>query len=276
MNRGRLLIIATPIGNLEDLSPRALRALKSCDLLLCEDTRHTQKLLSHFAVQVRVDSYHEHNEREKAQTVIEMIEKGSTVGLVSDAGTPSLSDPGYSVIHLARERGIEVEPIPGPFAAAVALTASGLPPMPFAFFGFTPHRQGDRIDFFREILRHGMTAVVYESPLRIVDSLRDALSVFGDIPMTLGREMTKMHEEFINGSISEVSASLESRGSVRGEMTLVFSVSEVKPAEAETADLTKEFAALREQGMKRTDAIKLLADRHGLSKRELYQQLLEE
>jgi 16S rRNA (cytidine1402-2'-O)-methyltransferase len=274
-NRGRLFIIATPIGNLEDLSPRALRALKSCDLLLCEDTRHTQKLLTHFGVEVKAESYHEHNERARTEEIVKRLESGLTVGIVTDAGMPTLSDPGYLLMKEARNRGIVVEPIPGAFAGALALVASGLPPLPFAFFGFAPHRSEERKDFFREVLRHGMTSVVYESPHRIVASLEDAQEVFGDVPMTLAREMTKLHEEFLHGTISEVRTTLASRDAIYGEMTLVFAAATVAREEATHADLAREFATLREQGLKRTDAIKVLADRHGLSKRDLYQQLLD-
>lgn len=270
------MLIGTPIGNLSDLSPRAEKALRDCDLLLCEDTRHTGRLLSHFNISTRLDSFHDHNEREKTAGVLQMIEDGRTIGLVSDAGMPLLSDPGFPLVREARERGIAVEPVPGPFAAALALVASGLPPLPFAFFGFTPKKAAERQAFYRDVLARGMTAVVYESPYRIRESLGDALAVFGDIPMTLAREMTKMHEEYRHGRISELQEEFANDAEGRGEMTLVFAITEAAQNEEISADdLSAQFNELRNAGMRRPDAVKVLAERHGLNKRDLYRKLGE-
>ena len=272
--RGRIILISTPIGNLADMSPRARAALESCTLLLCEDTRHTGKLLSHFNISVKLDSFHEHNEREKLEYVLRLIEEGKTIGIATDAGMPLLSDPGFPLMRAARERGITVEPIPGPFAGALALIASGLPPLPFAFFGFTPKKSGERQELYRTIRQKEMTAVVYESPHRINESLDDALTVLGDVPMTLAREMTKMHEEFIHGTISEVAAIVRQRETLPGEITLVFGVSPSTAVSEVTPDqLNSEFQELRNSGMRRPDAMKVLAERHGLNKRELYKLL---
>lgn len=271
---GKLILIGTPVGNLQDLSPRALDAIRSCSYLLCEDTRHTRKLLNHFGVSQKLESFHEHNEDARADRVLDRIAFGEVVGLVSDAGMPVLSDPGYALVRRARERGIVVEVIPGPFAAAMALIASGLPPVPFAFFGFSPHRQGERSEFFRRVLAAGMTSVVYESPQRVIASLEDALEVFGDIEITLARELTKIHEELLHGSISEVLATLRSRDEIRGEITLVLA----PPGEGmreEPEDIAAEFRRLRESGMRRPDAVKLLAERYRLRKSELYRLLLD-
>lgn len=278
MQRGRLLVIATPIGNLDDLSPRARRALETCDLLLCEDTRHTQKLLTHFGIRpARIDSFHEHNEREKVDSVLDAIEHGSVVGLVSDAGLPLLSDPGFPLLRAARERGFTVEPIPGPFAGALALVASGLAPLPFAFHGFVPQKQQERIEFFRDLASRRMTAVVYESPYRVVESLADAANVFPDAQMTLAREMTKMHEEFVHGSVREVASQIAEREGVKGEITLVFALGQLADAgeHVTTEELRSEFNRLRESGMKRGDAVKLLSDKYELTRKELYKTLLE-
>lgn len=271
---GKLVLIGTPVGNLQDLSPRALEAIRSCSLLLCEDTRHTRKLLNHFGVSQKLESFHEHNEDARADRVLDRIAFGEVIGLVSDAGMPVLSDPGYALVRRARERGLQVEVIPGPFAAAMALIASGLAPVPFAFFGFSPHRSGERAEFFRRILAAGMTSVIYESPQRIVASLEDALEVFGDIEVTVGRELTKIHEEFLHGKISEVRERLQSRGEVRGEITVVFAAA-AELAREEPDDIAAEFRRLRDNGMRRPDAVKLLAERYRLKKGELYRLLLE-
>lgn len=271
---GKLVLIGTPVGNLQDLSPRALEAIRSCSLLLCEDTRHTRKLLNHFGVSQKLESFHEHNEDARADRVLDRIAFGEVIGLVSDAGMPVLSDPGYALVRRARERGLQVEVIPGPFAAAMALIASGLAPVPFAFFGFSPHRSGERAEFFRRILAAGMTSVIYESPQRIVASLEDALEVFGDIEVTVGRELTKIHEEYLHGKISEVRERLQSRGEVRGEITVVFAAA-AELAREEPDDIAAEFRRLRDNGMRRPDAVKLLAERYRLKKGELYRLLLE-
>jgi len=274
---GRLLLIGTPIGNLSDLSARALEALRSAELLLCEDTRHTRKLLDHYGIDVPVDSFHDHNEDEKAAKIAERIRGGARIGLVSDAGLPLLSDPGYALVRLAREQGLTVEPISGPFAAALAVISSGLPPLPFLFAGFPPHRSGERRDFYLRYRAFDATLVLYESPQRLIDSLQDALEVIGDVPMTMAREMTKLHEEFLHGRISEVVAQLQSRDMIRGEVTVVLDLRdravESKPS---NEHLKEEFARLRDEGMRRNDATRMLADRYGLSRKELYRLLLEE
>jgi len=270
----KLLIVGTPLGNLQDMPPRAIAALKSADLILCEDTRHTRKLLTHFGIDRPTDSYHEHNEDEKAARLIERIEGGETLALVSDAGMPVVSDPGYRIVRLARERGVEVEPIPGPFAGVLALVASGIAPMPFTFLGFTPHRQGERLDFYRNAAELAHTTIIYESPERVIASLEDALDVFGDTEVTVAREMTKMHEEFVSGRISEVLATLQSRDRVHGEITLVFAAPAEQHEEASPEQIRAEFERLRESGMRRNDAVKAVAEKFGLRKNDVYRLLL--
>ncbi len=264
---GKLLIIGTPLGNLEDLSPRARAALASCSLLLCEDTRHTGKLLSHFGISVRLESFHEHNENQKTEEAIERIRGGETVGLASDAGLPQLSDPGHPLVRRARELGLIVEPIPGPFAGALALVASGLPPQPFGFFGFAPHRRLERLEFYRAIAGHHMTALVYESPNRVVGSLQDARDVLGDVQATVAREMTKLHEEFIHGTLSDIIATLEERENIRGEITLVLAAAEEPKQELPPSDVLRgELERLRDEGLRRNDAVKVLAERYGIGR----------
>lgn len=272
--KGVLLLIGTPLGNLSDLSPRALEALKSCDLLLCEDTRHTGKLLASVGVDVPTESFHDHNEDQKAPRMIERLKEGQRLGIASDAGMPLISDPGFALVRLARQEGIRVEPIPGPSAALAALTASGIPPTPSAFFGFPPHRHGPRLEFYREIATHRMTSIVYESPLRVVESLRDAREALGNVEVTVAREMTKIHEEFIQGSLDEVIAELAPRESIRGEVTIVFGAATVEKEAIDPLKLREEFERLRAQGMRRNDAIRLMAGRLGIRKNEIYDLLI--
>jgi 16S rRNA (cytidine1402-2'-O)-methyltransferase len=271
---GRLLLVGTPLGNLSDMAPRAVDALKSADLILCEDTRHTRKLLNHFGIDRPTDSYHEHNEDQKAAMLIERIEGGQTLALVSDAGMPVVSDPGYRIVRLARERGLAVEPIPGPFAGVLALAASGIAPLPFTFLGFTPHRQGERLDFYRRAAELGHTVVIYESPERVVASLEDALEVLGDTDVTVAREMTKMHEELLNGTISEVVTTLRDRDRVHGEITLVFAAPKREAAEVSPDELRAELERLRETGMRRNDAVKAVAEKFGMRKNDVYRVLV--
>ena len=271
---GRLLIVGTPLGNLQDMSPRAIAALKSADLILCEDTRHTRKLLNHFGIDRPTDSYHEHNEDAKAESLIERIEGGATLALVSDAGMPVISDPGYRIVRLARERGLTVEPIPGPFAGVLALAASGIPPLPFTFLGFAPHRQSERLDFYRRAAELGHTTVVYESPERVVASLEDALEVLGDAEVTVAREMTKMHEEILSGTLSSVTEELRGRDRVHGEITIVLAARARPGVEASPEEVRAEFERLRDTGMRRNDAVKAVAEKFGLRKNDVYRLLL--
>ena len=271
---GKLLIVGTPLGNLQDMPPRAVAALKSADLILCEDTRHTRKLLTHFGIDRPTDSYHEHNEDAKAAALIERIEGGATMALVSDAGMPVISDPGYRIVRLARERDVPVEPIPGPFAGVLALAASGIAPLPFTFLGFTPHRQGERLDFYRRAAELGHTTVIYESPERVIASLEDALAVLGDTEVTVAREMTKMHEELVSGRISEVLARLRERERVHGEITVVLAAPARASVEASPEEIRAEFERLRATGMRRNDAVKAVAEKFGLRKNDVYRLLL--
>ena len=275
MTQGKLLIIGTPIGNLGDLSPRALDALKSADLVLCEDTRHTRKLLTHFGIDKPTRRFDDHTEDARGGTFADQIEAGATVALVSDAGMPVVSDPGFRLVRIARERGLAVEPVPGPFAGVLALVASGIAPLPFTFLGFTPHRHGERQEFYRRLATLGHTAIVYESPERVLESLRDALDILGDVEVAVAREMTKLHEELIRGTISEVVAQLESRA-VKGEVTIVFAAAAPVVVEVTAEEVAAEFERLRDGGMRRNDAVKAVAEKFGLRKNEVYKMLLQE
>ena len=272
--RGKLLIVGTPIGNLSDMSPRGVEALQSADVILCEDTRHTRKLLTHFHIEQPAERYDDHTEDEKAAHYIDRIEHGEVVAIVSDAGMPLVSDPGYRIVRMARERGITIEPIPGPFAGVLALVASGIAPLPFTFLGFTPHRSGERRDFYRNAADLGHTFIVYESPERVVDSLEDALAVLGDTEATVAREMTKMHEEIVSGSVSEVLDQFRERPSIYGEITIVFAAPKAHGVAASPDEIRAEFERLRAEGMRRNDAVKLVAEKFGLRKNDVYRLLL--
>lgn len=272
---GKLFIVGTPIGNLSDLSPRAIEALKSADLIVCEDTRQTRKLINHFDISRPLRSFHEHNEDVKAEELANRIEAGETLAMVSDAGMPVISDPGYRLARIARERGLTVEPIPGPFAGVLALVASGIAPLPFTFFGFTPHRHGERTEFYKRVAATALTAIVYESPERVVESLDDAMSTLGDVEVTVAREMTKMHEEFVHGHISEVVEVLRKRERIRGEITIVFAAAIARVQEVSPDQIAAEFQRLRDRGMRRNDAVKLVSEKFGVRKNEVYKLLLE-
>jgi 16S rRNA (cytidine1402-2'-O)-methyltransferase len=274
MQRGKLLIVGTPIGNLSDMPPRAIEALQSAGVILCEDTRHTRKLLTHFRIDTAAERYDEHTEDEKAARYIDRIEHGEVVAIVSDAGMPLISDPGYRIVRIARERGIVVEPIPGPFAGVLALVASGIAPLPFTFLGFTPHRSGERRDFYRSAAELGHTFIVYESPERVVDSLEDALEVLGDTETTVAREMTKMHEEIVSGSVKEVLDQFRERPTIYGEITIVFAAPKAHGAQASPDEVRAEFERLRAEGMRRNDAVKVIAEKFGLRKNDVYRLLL--
>lgn len=269
-----LYLIATPIGNLEDITLRALRILREeAALIACEDTRQTRKLLDHFEIRKPLVSYHEHNEAARSQELIEILERGEAVALVSDAGTPLVSDPGYRVVNAAIERGIPVVPVPGASAVLAALAASGLPTDQFRFVGFIPAKATARRNMFQELASEPVTVVCYESPHRILESLSDMLEILRDRPLVLARELTKIHEEFLRGTAREIRAELERRGSVRGEITLVIGRSTEKPV---ITDPVAEIARLQEEGLDRMDAIKTVAKRMGLPKREVYRLLSEQ
>jgi 16S rRNA (cytidine1402-2'-O)-methyltransferase len=221
MARGRLLVVATPIGNLEDLTPRARAAFTDCDTVACEDTRRTGLLLSRLGIRKPLVSLHEHNERQRLPRLLADLEAGKTIALVSDAGTPLLSDPGYLLVRAAAAAGIDVDPLPGASAVLVALVASALPPYPFAFAGFPPPRSGKRKTFYRSWAAFPHTWICFESPHRIAASLEDAAFALGDRPAALCRELTKIHAEVIRDSLSQLIRQLGERPPLKGEIALV-------------------------------------------------------
>lgn len=218
---GRLLIVATPIGNLEDLAPRARRALAEADLIACEDTRHTGRLLAGLGIATPMVSLHEHNEARRLPRLLATLEDGGTIALVSDAGTPLLSDPGFPLVREAARRGIRVEPVPGPSALLAALVVSGLPPHPFTFLGFPPPKGARRRRFLERFAGVDHTLVLYESPHRLLSTLEAAEEVLGDRQAAVAREITKLHEEVLRGLLSELREALGARPALKGEFVVV-------------------------------------------------------
>lgn len=218
---GKLLVVATPIGNLDDLSPRARAAFEAADLVACEDTRHTGRLLAHLGIRKPLVSLHEHNERQRLPRLLADLEEGKVIAVASDAGTPLLSDPGFLLVREAAARGVRIEPIPGPAAPLAALVASGLPPYPFTFAGFPPPKSGKRRNFYKGWADLGHTLILFESPHRLIASLEDALAELGDRPVAVARELTKLHEEVLRGPLSQVLEELRGRPALKGEFVVV-------------------------------------------------------
>jgi len=268
---GILFLVATPIGNLEDISLRAVRVLREADLIAAEDTRHTAKLLHHYDIRRPTSSLHEHNEQEKVPALVGRLRGGARIALVTDAGTPAVSDPGYRLVRAAIDAGIRVEAIPGPSAVLAALVVSGLPTDSFVFAGFPPPKAGARRVWFEALKDERRTLVFFESPHRIRETLDAALGALGDRETSVGRELTKLHEEVIRGPLSVVLARL---GDPRGELTVVVSgareVSKDQGLQASDNQLLTEFGRLTENGMGRREAISELALRYRLRSREVF------
>jgi len=265
---GRLYVVSTPIGNLEDITYRAVRILKEVDWIACEDTRTTRRLLDHYGISKPTVSYHEHNEAGRAAELIARIEQGESGALVSDAGTPLLSDPGYRLVHAAAEAGVRVEALPGPSALLAALVVSGLPTDRFLFAGFFPAKQGQRRHLLESLAGEAATLVLYEAPHRITETLEDIAAVLGQRHMAVARELTKIHEETLRGTADEIRESLIAREAVRGEFVVMIGKAEAP----QTADVPIEvmIETLIGAGIERMEAIKTVARERGLSKREVY------
>ena len=277
--RGCLYLVATPIGNLEDITLRALRILKEVDQIACEDTRHTLKLLNHFEIQKPLVSYHDHNEITRAPELVLAMERGASVALVSDAGMPLVSDPGHRLVTLAIRHHIPVVPIPGPAALLAALSASGLPTEEFLFLGFLPARSGERQRALERLRIEDRTLVLYEAPHRIHDTIADSVAILGDRPACLAREVTKLHEEFRRGKLTDIFQTLNERP-VKGEITLVIGPAE-KGAPGFNIDTAQSLAArvdelMHQAKLDRKEALKLAAKERGMTKRDAYRQLLDE
>lgn len=276
---GTLYLIATPIGNLEDITHRALRLLGEVDVIACEDTRHTKKLLNHYGINARTISYHEHNERERAAELIERLKSGADVAVVSDAGTPGISDPGFRLARIAIDSGVQVVPVPGASALISALVASGLPTDEFFFGGFLPARSGARRARLAELRSLPATLIFYEGPHRIAATLRDAQEVLGERQAVVARELTKMHEEIARGSLSELAARFSSAESARGEMVLIIDRTVMESVSAKnksTASIAALVSELEAKGLDHRAALKKVARELGLSRDEAYRRLVAE
>jgi 16S rRNA (cytidine1402-2'-O)-methyltransferase len=277
---GTLYIVATPLGNLRDITLRALDTLQSVDLVACEDTRRTRKLLAHYQLAPKVVSCHAFNERQRSQWIAETLCRGQSVALVSDAGTPLVSDPGETLIRACLAEGIPVVPIPGPSALTAALSVSHLDTSRFVFAGFPPSRRAARRKWLESMATLPMSVVFYEAPHRIAALLNDLAAVFGDRPCLFCRELTKLHEEIFRGTLSGLREALAGRDRIRGEMTLVVGgfTGEAQPAGEAVAPAAVQaaYGRLREEGLSRKEIMRQLGRRFGLSRNRLYEILLEQ
>ena len=276
---GTLYLVSTPIGNLEDITHRAVRLLGEVDVIACEDTRHTKKLLSHYCIGTRTISYHEHNERERAAELLEQLKRGLDVAIVSDAGTPGISDPGFRLARLAIENDVRVVPVPGASALITALVASGMPTDEFFFGGFLPARSGARRTRLSELRSIPATLIFYEGPHRIAATLKDAQEILGEREAVVARELTKMHEEIVRGRLSELAARFSSAESARGEMVLIIDRTVIQN-EGETDKAVASVAAvvteLENKGLDHRAALKKAARELGITRAEAYRRLVSE
>ena len=275
---GTLFIVATPIGNLEDITHRALRVLREVQIVACEDTRHTQRLLHHFGIKTKTISYHEHNERERAEELCRLLESGSNIALVSDAGTPLVSDPGYRVVNAAIARAVPVVAIPGAAGFVAALVASGMPADQFLFAGFLPSRANARrakLETLREI---PATLIFYEAPHRLAATLKDALQVLGNRPAVVARELTKLHEEIARGTLTDLIERFSTQP-IRGEIVLIIGAEAVGSSQEETREispqrLSERVSQLESEGISPKDALKKAARELGMKRAEAYRMMV--
>jgi 16S rRNA (cytidine1402-2'-O)-methyltransferase len=272
--KGTLFLVSTPIGNLEDITLRAIRVLKEVDLIACEDTRRTRILLSHYGIHTALTSLYDEIERKKGEVLVEKLLDGRSLAYVSDAGTPLISDPGYHLVRLAIEAGIPVVPVPGPSAVITALSIAGMPSDRFAFFGFLPEKAGRRQSFLQKLKTLPMTLVFYESPRRIVDSLKDIRDVLGDRDVAVTRELTKVFEEVIRGRVDELVGKLEAQD-IKGEITLLVGGAPEKP-EAGDGEIEALYREIEQQGDFSTrDLAARIAGELDLPRKRVYELVLK-
>jgi 16S rRNA (cytidine1402-2'-O)-methyltransferase len=274
---GTLYVVATPIGNLEDMTHRALRVLREVDLIACEDTRHTRKLLNHYGIKTKVTSYHDHNERERTAELLQALASGANVAIVSDAGTPSISDPGFRLVSEAGAQGLPVVALPGPTALIAALVASGLPTDEFFFAGFLPARSGERRARLAKLRELPATLIFYEAPHRIAATLKDAHEILGERRAVVARELTKMHEEIARARLSELVERFGSEERARGEIVLLIDRTPIEMENAaEVRNIAKLVAEFEEDGLDHRAALKKAARELGLTRDEAYRRLVAE
>ena len=272
---GTLYLVATPIGNLQDITLRALEVLRSVDIVACEDTRHTQKLLTHFRISARTISYHEHNEHERAEELVDRLLAGESVAIVTDAGTPGIADPGYRIVGRAIEIKAPVVAVPGAVAFVNAAVVSGLPTDSLFFGGFLPSKKGDRRKRLEEVRGIPATLIFYETPHRLARSLADCAELLGDRPAVVARELTKLHEEIIRGSLAELRDHFTEHNA-KGEIVLV--IDRGRGAERQILDttLTERVGSLESEGLDQKAALKKAAKEFGMSKSEAYRELMRQ
>jgi 16S rRNA (cytidine1402-2'-O)-methyltransferase len=272
---GTLYLVATPIGNLADITHRALQVLSDVDLIACEDTRHTHKLLNHYGLYTKTISYHEHNEQQRATELIDRLKQGTNVAVVSDAGTPSISDPGFRLVRAAIENEIVVVPVPGPSALITALIAAGLPTDEFFFAGFLPSRTNARRARLTELQSIPGTLIFYEAPHRLAATLKDAYEILGEREAVVARELTKLHEDIRRGKLSQLTADYAEKTDVRGEIVVLIdrNVLDLPKQSESIATLVDQF---ERDGMDHRAALKKAARELGLSRAEAYRKLLSE
>jgi len=274
MEQGTLYIVATPIGNLEDITLRALRVLKECDLIAAEDTRRTRKLLSAYDIKTPLTSLYDQNEAKKCTSLITEMQSGKSVACVSDAGTPAISDPGYVLVRETVARGIRVVPIPGPSAVIAALSASGLPTDSFVFHAFLPSRSGKRRQFLQSVASEEKTMVCYESPNRLAAALHDILSILGDREVVLFRELTKLYEEVFRGTVADVLASVKGK-TVKGEITLIIRGAAKGVSQWSPENIQERCQSLqRDTTLSTRDIVEIIAEEMDLSRKEVYRVVL--
>jgi len=272
---GTLYVVATPIGNMDDITVRALNVFGRVDLVAAEDTRHTGKLLKHHQIRCRLISYHEHNEKERTPLLVERIKSGSSIALVSNAGTPTVSDPGYMLLRKALENNIKVVPIPGPSALLAALSISGLPTDSFIFIGFCAKKKTRRLKQLQEFAHETRTLIFYESPGRILAFMNEIKEIMGDRYCVLCREMTKLHEEFLRGRLSEVIETLSNRPAVKGECTLLVKGREENMSVSRDIVRDELIEVLGKKEIKLSQVSRIIAQKYGLSKNEVYEAALK-
>jgi 16S rRNA (cytidine1402-2'-O)-methyltransferase len=274
---GVLYVVATPIGNLDDITLRALGVLRRVDVLACEDTRHTRKLLDRHGIEARTRSYHKFNEKQRSEEILRLLAAGKSVALVADAGTPALSDPGAEVVRQAAAAGFRVVPIPGPSAPTTLLSVAGLPSSRHLFVGYPPHRAGERRRWIEELAVRPECLVLLEAPTRIAATLADLSEILGDARQAVvGRELTKMHEEILRGTLAEMAREFQGRGG-KGEFTLVVQGAEGQAATLPEVTIPEQVRLAQERlGLDRKEAMSYVARERGISRREVYASLLAE
>jgi len=277
MTPGTLYLVATPIGNLADITHRALRVLNDVDLIACEDTRHTHKLLNHYGIKTKTISYHEHNEQQRATELINRLKQGTSIAVVSDAGTPSISDPGFRLVRAAIENDIPIVPVPGPSALITALIAAGLPTDEFFFAGFLPARANARRARLTELQSVPGTLIFYEAPHRLAETLKDAYEILGERKAVVARELTKLHEEIKRGRLSELTADYtDEKKDIRGEIVVLIDRNVIGAATPKTVSVAALVDQFEQDGLDHRAALKKAARELGLSRAEAYRKLLSE